>query len=368
MRILILSISFCEYVILQANALASLGHEVLVVVPVQLINVTVGSEMENLLSPGVQCFSYDLTKRQKIGLYFELFRKVTVFSPDLLHIHQNGELESIAMILRFWRLPVVLTIHDITTHPGADSQMKIRRRFIKAILVRRAGIIHVHGEMLLDKLLEINPTFACKSFVVPHGTLSLFKHWDKSSPEQEPQTCLFFGRMNKYRGLDNLCKISAALKMKVPAVKIIVAGTGPELTKYKTEMKKQGIFEIHDEFIPNSDIPVFFRRASLLLLPYHEASQSGVVLMGLSFGLPVVATAVGSIPEVIADGVQGCIVDKDDLEGFVDAMVVLLSDPIRLEGMREACLVLAEKFTFTNLAPEFVLLYQKALKQSGKLL
>ncbi len=360
MRIVITSISFCEYVIQQANGLAGRGHEILLVMPTQLVDATVGSDLENVIAPGVKCWAYDTRGRRRPAFYAGLLRVVSSFSPEVLHIHDNGELETFVLAVRFHRVPLVVTIHDVSPHPGVDSRSKTRRRIIRKLLKRRADVIHLHGKVLHSNLKELLPDLAGKVAVISHGTLSLFKYWEKEVIEKEPLTCLFFGRMEKYRGLDNLVKIGRILKKTVPGIKIIVAGTGAELEKYKTEMMELGIFEVHDQFIPDEDIFRYFRRASLLLLPYHEASQSGVVSMGLAFGVPVVATAVGSIPEVVIEGINGKIVAPGDVEGFAGKVREILADGDGLKRMSGHCVRSAEQLDFRNLANEFVELYSKA--------
>lgn len=362
MHIVITSTSFCEYLIQQANGLAALGHSVLLVIPAPLPKDTVGVDFARFLAPTIQYFTYNVTGKWRLGFYLELFHAVSVFSPDVLHIHENGEIETFALISRFHRIPLVVTIHDVTTHPGADFQIKLRRRLIKKLLRRRTDLIHLHGEKLREKLKESHPKLACKSAVIPHGALSLFKQWENEPVEREPLTCLFFGRMEKYRGLDNLLKIGTMLKESLPGIRIVAAGRGSELEKYKAKMAALGIFEIHDTFIPNKDVHRFFGRASLLLLPYHEASQSGVVSMALPFGLPVVATDVGSIPETITDGQHGRIVPVGDLDGFAGAVRKLLSDEDLRRQMGTACLQLGESLSFARLAGEFDSLYTHAIE------
>lgn len=360
MKILISSISFCEYVIQQANGLAGIGHAVLLFMPAPLVDGTVGEDIEKYLASNVQYYAYDVVERRHRSFYAKLFQTVSTFSPDLLHVHENGELETLALILRYHHAALVVTVHDVATHSGTDSQIKMRRRLIKKLLRRRANVIHLHGERLREELKRISPKLASKSRVIPHGTLSLFKQWECENIAREPLTCLFFGRMEKYRGLDNLLKIGRILKETLPDIRIVVAGRGTELANYNAEMKALGVFEIHDAFIPDKDVHRFFRRASLLLLPYHEASQSGVVLMGLPFGVPVVATAVGSIPDILEDGQHGRIVPVGDLDSFSDAVVELLGDEDRHFQMRTACRELGDSLSFTCLAKDFDALYAYA--------
>jgi alpha-maltose-1-phosphate synthase len=367
MRIAISAISFCEYLIQMANGLAGLGHSVLLIMPKSLTMQTVGMDFECLLAPAVQYYNYDISRRCNLHFYRGLFQAISAFKPGVLHVHDNGEIETLALLLRFKRLPLVVTIHDVTTHPGADSRIALRRRCIKILLRRKSNVIHVHGLTPRKLLEENNPALAAKSMIVPHGTLSLFTQWKDGHVEREPHNCLFFGRMEKYRGLDNLLKIGRLLKEKLHRVRIVVAGRGTELGKYKDEMLALGIFEIHDSFIPDKDVQCFFRRASLLLLPYHEASQSGVISMGLPFGVPVVATNVGSISEIIVDGKHGRIVPVGDVAAFSAAVIDLLNNDDRRDRMSVVCKELGESLSFSRLAKDFTSMYERAISLKSQM-
>jgi glycosyltransferase involved in cell wall biosynthesis len=369
LRIFISAISFSEYVIQQANALSLLGHAVMVFMPRPLIDATVGQTVDKLLLPSVNCNFYNV-ERKRFSFYRNIIRLISDFNPDVLHLHENGEPETLAILIRFRYLPLVVTVHDVTYHSGTDAERYANRFQRRALIERysraRANLIHVHADALRKQLCSNDPILGNKGVVIPHGTLSLFKHWDNGETVREPHTCLFFGRMEKYKGLDNLIEIGMQLKTIFPRFKIIVAGKGDELNKYKLKMESTGVFEIHDFFIPDNEVYKYFRRASLLLLPYHEASQSGIIHMGISFGLPVVATAVGAIHETIVDGVHGRIIHRGDIDGFARAVAELLKDQDGTVLKRKACLALADKLEFSNLAVDFVQLYEKvAVERRG---
>ena len=364
MRIFIFAVSFCEYIIQKANALVSKGHEVMVMMPYPLISSTVGSEINILLDQRINTIFYRGKKRP--NRLFDLFRMrffkiIGNFSPDVFHIHENAEIETLLICLRFPQVPLIITIHDVIPHIGADSRISLRGKLIKGYLRHHADTIHVHGETLKNELSKLDYRLAKKGEIIPHGTLSLFTHWDNHTVQREPYTCLFFGRMEKYRGLDNLIKIADVLKKSIPEIKIIVAGRGSELVKYREDLIQSGIFEIHDSFIPDNIIYTFFRRSSLLLLPYHEASQSGVVHMSLAFGLPLVATSVGAIPETVQDGIHGRIVPRDDMKSFAEAIICLLQDRVILQKMEIACHERGRELEFTNIVEQYEKLYAGVL-------
>ena len=222
----------------------------------------------------------------------------------------------------------------------------------------------MHGHSLQKQLHEIKKNWYHKSVVIPHGSLKTFLHWRKTAIDRESRTCLFFGRMEKYKGLDNLLKVGDILKAKSSGIKIIIAGTGSELDKYKALIHDSDIYELHDNFILNQDVYKYFDRSSLLLLPYQEASQSGIAVMGLTFGLPIVANAVGAIPDLITNGKQGILVEEGDNDSFAEAVVTLLENQFMWNQFKNESLKLAEDLSFQKLAPKFERGYMKAIAKN----
>jgi starch synthase len=350
MKILITAGSFCEYVISQANALAYKGHTVLIMLPKKLVNATVGDALSELLTDGVACYCYDTKKRKSITLYAEIRKTVSKFKPDIIHIHENSDFETLFLLLWYHHIPSMLTVHDVTAHPGFDQKLSFRRKVVKKILRNYTSCIHVHGDFLQKELEKLKKSWFHKSIIIPHGSLTIFKHWRKKRIPREKQTCLFFGRMEKYKGVDNVYRVGQELKCRGKEFKIIVAGQGTELDQYKEKMLTAGVFEIHDGFIENREVYKYFERASLLLLPYHEASQSGVAAMALAFGLPIVAMSVGSIPDIIVDNKHGILIANNDLDGFIKAVNSLLTHEFHLERMRRECKKLSHALNFNQLA------------------
>lgn len=363
MRILIHSISFCEYIIQLAAALAKRGNKVLVLIPASLIDSTIGEDIKNLLHPNIRLNAYQAKKNSRLTLtfYLEIFNIISTFQPDIMHIHENGEIESLLIRLRFRKVPLVLSIHDVVSHPGADSDYILRRKIIRKFLRWNAKKLHVHGIKLQEKLFRMNYTLGEKTVIIPHGTLSLFKRWEKNIVIKEPYTCLFFGRMHKYKGLDSLIEIGRTVKERIPQLKIIIAGSGPELTLHKNALTVSGIFEIHDCFVPDNEVCNYFRRASLLLLPYHEASQSGIIHMSLAFGLPAVVNSVGSICETIEDNIEGKLVPCENIQQFAESICLLLGDKGKLDSMSHACYEKGRLLEFDNIAYKFEDMYREAI-------
>jgi glycosyltransferase involved in cell wall biosynthesis len=85
-------------------------------------------------------------------------------------------------------------------------------------------------------------------------------------------------------------------------------------------------------FVPDSELPAFFRRADLVVLPYRDAEQSGVLFTALAFEKPVLMSDVGGFPEVAAEG-AGQTFPAGDREALAGAIQRLLADPSERERL-----------------------------------
>jgi starch synthase len=117
--------------------------------------------------------------------------------------------------------------------------------------------------------------------------------------------------------------------------RITIAGKGEDLTKYKGYMIDSKNYEIINTFIPDERVAELFQKASIVVLPYVDASQSGVVPLAFAFGKPVVVTRVGSIPEVVDQGEDGFIVKPRDSRALAEAIISILRDPSVKQRMSE---------------------------------
>jgi glycosyltransferase involved in cell wall biosynthesis len=94
--------------------------------------------------------------------------------------------------------------------------------------------------------------------------------------------------------------------------------------------------DLHLHIIPSELLPVYFSAADLVALPYRRTFQSGVALAAYAYDRPVLATAVGGLPELIAEGLTGFLVPPDDPDALAVALTAAAADPVRLRTMGTA--------------------------------
>lgn len=207
-----------------------------------------------------------------------------------------------------------ITIHDPVRHPG-DSDESAGIRWNRR-LIMRAGLIFVHAAALRDELIEIHHPEG-EIVVIPHGI-------DPGEPEPLPgrPNILFFGRIARYKGLDVLLDAMAGVWERLPEATLTIAGDG-EIEPH--EALEDPRVKVENGHIPEEAVPGLFNSSSCVVLPYRQASQSGVGSRVKPFARPLIVTDLGGLPELVEDG-SGLIVPPEDAGSLARALVDVLSD------------------------------------------
>ncbi len=142
------------------------------------------------------------------------------------------------------------------------------------------------------------------------------------------KTLLFFGQIAPYKGLEYLIAAMSELAMEEKNFRLVIAGRiKPGYVSYwnavEREISRAGLENCiiqHIRFIPETEVEVYFKAADVAVIPYVEIFQSGVPFLAYSFGLPVIATDVGSLRQDIVEGRTGFICrakDSSDLANMI---------------------------------------------------
>lgn len=347
MKIVLIIDWFLYYTVELANAFAQ-EHDVLLVTRDHNFEISSPDEpisldtfLDSVLDPKVQRLTLRF-RRGAIANLKEVPRVLAVlkkFDSDIIHIQENSDWRILFLVKMFARQKRVLTIHDVVSHPGEGNGLL---QNIIQMLRQSCGKIIVHGDFLKQQLMQVCPDIKGPIKVIPHGVLSSYKRWDDQTIVEDDMTILFFGRLNRYKGLDLLLEAHRLVLKSMPLVRLIIAGKGDSLPEAAIQDVQRKNLEIHNRYIANSEVARFMRRAAVVVLPYTEASQSGVVPIAFSFGKPVVATAVGSIPEVVIDGSNGYIVPPNDPSALAEALLGILSDKCLRQTMGQRAQEFAE--------------------------
>ncbi len=246
---------------------------------------------------------------------FQFLGAIDEERPDILHFNGASLWYALLLPVLTRRYPVIVTIHDVNPHPGSRAwdQDLARRLFL-----RYSDAVIVHGEWAKRQLAPTQP-----GYVIPHGDYSFYTGIGDDGVAEE-DAVLFFGRIEPYKGLQYLLEAMPLVWAGLPSTRLIVAGSG-SLEPYG-ELLQDDRIEVVNRFIDDAEVPALFGRARVVVLPYTEGTQTGVIPIAYAFHKPVVVTDVGSIPEVVEEGRTGHIVPPRDPGALAGAILKILQN------------------------------------------
>ena len=320
MRIAWITYDFEEYSTRHVNAMAD-DHDVLLVMP----EPRDGAPRYDV-HPSVDHYSFDKPRLRQplkqLRTNREILRRVHDFKPDVVH-YQQGHMWFNAALGSLKRYPLVITIHDPRHHAG-DSVSRKTPQWLMDYGFRKADHVIVHGEALVDQVHEFFGLDKSCIDVIPH--VSMGGEPPANEIQENPNHVLFFGRIWDYKGLNHLIEAEPLISQHIPDVKIVIGGEGEDFQRYRDMIRNPERFDIQNRWISDEERAEMFQRAAVVVLPYNEATQSGVVPVAYNFGKPVVATNVGALAECVDDEVTGLLVPPGDPQKLADAIVRILSD------------------------------------------
>jgi glycosyltransferase involved in cell wall biosynthesis len=223
-----------------------------------------------------------------------LVRRIKKLRPNLAVCAQPGPLDLLmAAALRWLNIPFIVLVHDADAHPGDGFPMQM---WLQRTLCRRANAVgalsgHV-GDRLLDQKLAGTPGRPLIRLRHPPMQYAFAPRHDGAG---ETFRLLSFGRLLPYKGLDLLAD-SLKLLGSRPGLTVRVIGSGPETRELSALRALPGV-TVENRWVPEAEVGALFSWADAVVLPYREASQSGVAAVALAAHRYVIATNVGGLAE-----------------------------------------------------------------------
>lgn len=269
-----------------------------------------------------------------------LRRAVRARRPDIVHF-QGGSVRSADWLFsRFlWTLikktggKVVYTAHNVLPHNRGRLDKPIYR-----YIFTRADLIILHAEANRGALKSTAPGHAPVS-VIPHGHYAFFKQGTSGSKEEakarlglnvDDPVVLFFGLIQPYKGLDDLINACRTLRRRFRPLKLLIVGKPHNgFNKYEGLINEHGLSDMVIKslnYVEINKVAMYFRAADVAALPYKETYQSGVAHIALAFGLPVVGSKTGGLPEIIETAECGLVYEPGDVEALTKALSSVLND------------------------------------------
>ena len=244
---------------------------------------------------------------------------------------------------------VIGLMHNAGSHDGPAVMEHLTRRF-----VRQLDEAWTLSADVADRVKTIGlPDLPVKTLFHP-----LYSHFPEAPTRAEAlqtlrlpadaEVYLFFGLIRPYKGLQRLLQAWDVVAAERPQAHLVIAGECyGDFSAYQTTISSSPAssrIHVHNRFVPDVEVGIFFGAAQAVVLPYERASQSGVTAMALHYGLPTLASNVGGLAEYIQAGQTGELFQAGDTSGLASAWLELASKVYPTSAFARA----REKFSWSR--------------------
>lgn len=269
--------------------------------------------------------------------------------------------------------PVVLTIHGASKFmPMATKSMAkiIHHELADHLAIKRADrVILVSRDAYefyqtkypaMGRNLVYVPTFVDDEMFRPYPDRAVLRQ--TRGLASDDVVLMWAGRFVLEKGLDLLLKAFGVLASVHDRMKLVLVGDGP-LRGFVRDMISGGLRNVQLWGpCPHHDMPLVLNCADLLVLPSRFEATPLTVLEALACGVPVVASAVGDLPRIVVDGVNGYLVHERTASALVRAIEQCIGEPNRLSS--EQCVQSVQRYRASNVVPQILEVYREAWQEA----
>lgn len=290
--------------------------------------------------------------------YLYIIIYVALSRPDILHIQwlpfiefmsmEKGILSAIHLVCP--KVKIVMTAHNIFPHnTSTDGKEAYRTRFIKLDSVIDGYLVHLHSaktELANEFGIDTN-----RIFVTYHGIYLPEGYSPRQQTDVKPyKKIILFGIQNRYKGADVLIEALSLLPKEYQnKLQVTIMGkTDANLYEENIEKAIQMNVEWINRFVPDNELYQAIGESDLILLPYRKISQSGVLLLALSYRKPILTSDLPSFRETLEGYPKECFFNPNSPEALADMLKQYLDGEIDSDVLKDCIDILNSKYSWNE--------------------
>jgi len=242
-------------------------------------------------------------------------------------------------LFKLARKKTIMTVHDGILHEG--EQNRLQQILLNECIKHADELIFLTD--FVRKNVQSTIDFKANYTIIEHGMFTDYVHTKARKHRHKPRL-LFLGRIGKYKGIEMLIEAVNELP-KDSYESLTIAGKTLYDLKIDTDNSKI-IFP--DKWLNNNEIAQFLKESDILVLPYKEASQSGVIPMGIAAAMPMICTRVGGLPEQLKE--DEAILVEPNVQALKEGIKQLIHDSNLYENLSKKMLEKQAELTWKNIA------------------
>lgn len=313
-----------------------------------------------------------------ISLFFNLIFLIRKYDVDVLHAHHTIPTGFIGVIVaKLMKRPIVITAHlmDITTHGADVGPLGNIKDFESNFIFRRLIIFSLNHS---NKIIAVSADLANKieQMGIDKEKISIFRNAVdlirfrpiknkslriKYDINKNEVLILFIGHLEAFKGVFELLGAFYKVHNRHENTKLMMVGEGEDAQKVKEKVSKLGLDKsvIFVGKISPENIQKFYQMADIFVLPSYTEGLPLVVIEAMACGLPVIASKVGGIPEVISDSENGFLVQPQKEDVLKVKLETLVTDPnLREQFGKFSMQIIDDEFNIEYKIKRFIRIYK----------
>lgn len=271
---------------------------------------------------------------RKLIISYKIHKQLKNINPDVIII--DNYMLTYFLTTLSWRKKMLMIVHDPFLHSGENFMIDRFLRKIHFKLINNKILLNSNQR---EDFINYYGEDSSKIFTSFLSVYDYLRYYVSNSGAQDNSVTfnvLFFGRISPYKGIKYLLEgfVKIINEKKYDDIRLTIAGSGDfdfDINLYK----KYSQITILNEFIAPSNLADLISQSSVIVCPYTDATQSGVVMSAFAFRKPVIATNVGGLPEMVEDHKTGLIIPSKSSTAIYDALSKIYTNRDLLKNMSE---------------------------------
>lgn len=338
-----------------SSAFKELGHEVVIVSMFDYKTVI----NQNLEEKGIKIeylhkhVGFDLSVKGKLK------KLIKQYKPDVIHTHLNTLKYTAGVASKLLNQPIVHTVHNVAQKEAPEFDRKTNKKLYqsqKAVPVAltelvRQTIVEVYGlnENSIPTILNGSDVrrFVPKTYYEP----------------QNGEICIInVAAFTQAKNHECSVETFAKLHQKYPNTRLMFAGTGDKMEAIKSMAEQLGVADSIDFFGSVDNIADVLSKSDIFILPSTYEGMPISIIEAMASGLPVVASRVGGVPDMIDDGKDGILIDPT-VDSLYSALETLINDQALRENLGKQARIKSETMSSIAMAENYLKLYNQIINK-----
>lgn len=261
-----------------------------------------------------------------LKVVWQCMKQIRRENYDIIHVTEPLRYSFFPLYL--FRNKMIMTIHDPIPHSCNYNKRNLLHRWMAFKMVKDFILLNRH------QTDEFSSKYHIEKNHIHHSRLGVYYHLSRTSAGKAlfpTPYVLFFGTINGNKGIEYLCEAMIRVFEKKPDLHLVIAGKGDfyfDISKYAQDPR----VHIMNRFILDEEQVSLIANCEMVVCPYIDATQSGVIMSAFGLNKPVIASNVGGLGEMFESGRHGLLVEPRNVEQLTQA-ILNMSDKNILKDM-----------------------------------